>query len=208
MRAAFYQRDAGSPNLKILHGLAREGFSAVARATILLPVQVMNATLMPVVVAAADPAYNDRHVLDVLFDDLVVGYSLGRPHGDRLITWQDFDRIGLSRRDLRRQAASTLDYAMSSARIHGQPPALMLSFEGIESSALLCDDFWDSMEGSVPGSIVIGMPARDVLVITGSRSPSGLSKVRRAVDRMFFAGGRHLLTPNLLVRRRGTWDRF
>jgi hypothetical protein len=35
-----------------------------------------------------------------------------------------------------------------------------------------------------------------------------LSKVRRAVDRMFFAGGAHLLTEHMLVRRRGRWERF
>ena len=84
-------------------------------------------------------------------------------------------------------------------RIHGQPPALMPSFDGIESSLLLADDFWESFEGSVPGSIVIGMPARDVLIITGSRSPAGIAKARRAVDRMFFAGGRHLLTPTVRI---------
>ena len=60
----------------------------------------------------------------------------------------------------------------------------------------------------VPGELVIGMPRRDALIITGSRSPAGLAKVRRAVDRTFFAGGTHLLTRNLLVRRGGGWRRF
>jgi uncharacterized protein YtpQ (UPF0354 family) len=180
----------------------------VSWATILLLVQVMNATLMPIVISRSDPGVNDRHVVDGLFDNLAVSYSLGRPHGARLMTWPDFDRMGLSRRDVRRHAANTLDSAMLSARICGQPPALMLSFDGIESSALLCDEFWDGLEGAVPGEIVIGAPARDVLIITGSRSPTGLSKVRRAIDRMFFAGGAHLLTQHMLVRRRGAWDRF
>jgi uncharacterized protein YtpQ (UPF0354 family) len=180
----------------------------VSATIILLLVQVMNATLMPIVVSKSDPGVNDRHVLDGLFDDLAVGYSLGHPHGGRLVTWADFDRMGLTRRDIRRHAAATLDSAMSGAGIHGQPPALMLSFQGIESSALLCDDFWDGLEGQVPGEIVIGAPARDVVIITGSRSPTGLSKVRRAIDRMFFAGGAHLLTQDMLVRRRGAWSRF
>lgn len=163
---------------------------------------------MPVVVSVGDPAYNDRHVLDVLFDDLVVGYSLGRPYGERLMTWADFKRLEMPRRELRRRAAAHLDASMDNVGIHGQPPALMLSFEGIESSLLLCDDFWDSLEGSVPGSIVIGMPARDVVIVTGSQSPAGLAKARRAVDRLFFAGGTHLLTRHLLVRRDGSWARF
>jgi len=168
----------------------------------------MNATFMPVVVSVGDPAYSDRHVFDVLFDDLVVGYSMGRPHGERLMTWADFDRLDLPRRELRRQAAEFLDWSMSAFSIHGQPPALMASFDGVESSVLLVDDFWESLEGSVPGAIVVGVPARDALIITGSRSPAGIAKVRRAVDRMFLAGNRHLLTPDLLVRNRGVWERF
>jgi uncharacterized protein YtpQ (UPF0354 family) len=174
----------------------------------LLVVQVMNATFMPVVVSLGDPAYSDRHVFDVLFGDLIVGYSLGRPHGDRLMTWADFDRLDMPRRELRRRAANYLDACLAHVRLHGQPPALMPSFDGVESSLLLAEDFWNSLEGSVPGSIVIGMPARDVMIITGSRSPSGIAKARKAVDRMFFAGGHHLLTPDLLIRRRGGWDRY
>jgi uncharacterized protein YtpQ (UPF0354 family) len=174
----------------------------------LLAMQVMNATFMPVVVSVSDPAYNDRHVFDVLFDDLVVGYSMGRPHGDRLMTWADFGRLELPRRELRRRAADHLDRSIRGLAIHGQPPALMPSFDGIESSLLLADDFWDSLEGAVPGAIVIGLPARDAMIITGSRSPSGLAKVRRAIDRMFLAGNRHLLTPDMLVRNRGVWQRF
>jgi len=169
-------------------------------------VQVMNATFMPVVVSVRDPDYSDRHVLDVLFDDLAVGYSLGQPYGDRLMTWPDFERLRMSRRELRHRAASLLDASMDRLRIHGQPPALMLSFDGIESSVLLCDEFWDGLEGRVPGSIVVGVPARDVVVVTGSRSAAGMAKARRTVDRMFYAGGRHLVRQGLLVRQRGMWQ--
>jgi uncharacterized protein YtpQ (UPF0354 family) len=174
----------------------------------LLVVQVMNATVMPIVLSKSDPGLSDKHVVDSLFENLAVGYSIGDNGGARLMTWTDFDRLGMTRRDLRRSAAATLDSAMLGARMCGQPPALMLSFGGIESSALLCDEFWDSLQGSVPGEVVIGAPARDVVIITGSRSPTGLSKVRRAIDRMFFAGGAHLLTQHMLVRRGGSWERF
>jgi hypothetical protein len=55
---------------------------------------------------------------------------------------------------------------------------------------------------------VVGVPARDVVIVTGSESRPGLEKARRAVDRVFFAGDRHLLTRRLLVRRRGVWEVF
>jgi uncharacterized protein YtpQ (UPF0354 family) len=166
----------------------------------------MNATFMPVVISVRDRAYDDRFVVDVLFDDLVVGYSLGYPYGDRLMMFTDFARLRMSRRELRHRAAARLDASIGRMAIHGQPPALILSFEGIESSVLLCDEFWDGLEGRVPGSIVVGIPARDVVVITGSRSVAGVAKAHRAVDRMLYAGARHPLRPGLLVRQKGRWQ--
>src|SRR5262245_61219558 len=168
----------------------------------------MNATFMPVVVSTRDQAYRDRFVLDGLFDDLAVGYSVGRPFGNRLLTWAEFERLDMSRRELRRRAAHLLDSCVERVGIHGQPPALMLSFEGIESSLILCESFWDGLERYVPGSIVVGVPARDMVIVTGSRSPAGIAKARRAVDRMFLAGGRHLLRPGLMIRRADGWRSF
>jgi uncharacterized protein YtpQ (UPF0354 family) len=159
-----------------------------------------------VLVSPDDHVYSRQHVLDGYLDGLMVGYALGPEFGERLVTWQDLDRFEVSRRELRRRAAGYLDRMVDRVEIHGQPPALMLSFSGLESSIVLADGFWDGLAGSVPGEVVIGVPARDVVILTGSRSPSGIAKTRRAVDRVFYAGGPHLLLHDLLVRRRGGWD--
>jgi uncharacterized protein YtpQ (UPF0354 family) len=171
-------------------------------------VHVKSATFLPILVSPADRAYVEQNVLDQYLGDIAVAYSVGPPYGERLVTWSDLERRDMSRRDLRRRAADNLDSLLDTVRIHGQPPALMLSFQGFESSLLLADPFWDSLEGSVPGEIVIGVPARDVVIITGSRSRAGLEKARRAVDRVFYAGGPHLLARGLLVRRDNDWEPF
>src|SRR5262249_59132664 len=121
----------------------------------------------------------------------------------RLVTWQDLERIGLARRTLRRQAADNLDLNLPHAHVHGQPPALILAFDGLASTLLLAESLWADLASAVPGELVAGVPARDVAIVTGSQSRPGLERVRRAVDRVFFAGDRHLLTHHLLVRRRG-----
>ena len=167
-----------------------------------------SATVLPVLVSVDDPGYQERNVLDEYFGDLVVGYTAGPPFGERLITWDDLDRLEVSRRDLRRRAALQLDAMLDEVRVHGQPPALMLSFDGLESSLLLSEAFWDGLEQSVPGELVVGVPARDVVIITGSHSRTGLEKARRAVDRVFFAKGDHLLMPGLLTWRDGEWEPF
>jgi uncharacterized protein YtpQ (UPF0354 family) len=165
-------------------------------------------TVLPVLARAPDRAEDDQHtpVLDEFVGGLFVGYSFGPPFGRRLITWQDLERIEEPRRNLRKHAAANLDAKVSEVAVHGQPPALMLGFDGLASTLLLAESVWAGLADSVPGDLVVGVPARDVVIVTGSQSPPGMEKVRRAVNRVFFAGDRHLLTRDLLVRRRGVWE--
>lgn len=169
-------------------------------------VPVTRATLLPVVVSRDDRGVSPDALTEDFVGELRVGYLIGDPADERMLTRRDLDSFGLSHRDLRRAAAEGLYEALDGIGIHGQPPALMLSFDGIESSALLAHRFWDDLERSVPGELVVGAPARDVVIFTGSGSSSGMEKVRRAVDRVLFAGGSHLLSNDLLVRRQRCWQ--
>jgi uncharacterized protein YtpQ (UPF0354 family) len=170
--------------------------------------QASGDSILPVLLSPDDPWYQRQYVLDDYLDGVAVGYAVGPPFGRRLVTWADLDRLATSRRGLRRHAAAYLDAMVSRVRIHGQPPALMLSFAGLESSVVLADTFWEDLASGVPGDLVIGVPARDVVIVTGSGSPAGLAKARRAVDRVFFAGGPHLLLPDLLIRHHRTWHPY
>jgi uncharacterized protein YtpQ (UPF0354 family) len=144
--------------------------------------------------------------VDEFIPGLGVAYSYGPPYGQRLVTWTDLEQSGMPPRVVRRHADENLYRVLSDVEVHGRPPALMLSFGGLESSLLLADEFWDEVEDGVPGELVVGVPARDVVIITGSLSRPGLARARRAVDRVFFAGDQHLLSQDLLVRRERVWQ--
>jgi hypothetical protein len=163
---------------------------------------------MPLLVSAVDGQVGEEHLVDGFTDSIGVVYSYGPPYGERLVTWDDLARMRVARRAVRRAAMDNLLAALNRLRIHGQPPALMLSFHGLESSVLLVDEFWDDMQRSVPGELVVGVPARDVVIFTGSESLPGMEKARRAVDRVFFAGDQHLLSRDLLMWRQGAWVPF
>jgi hypothetical protein len=147
-------------------------------------------------------------VRDEFTGDLTVVYTFGPQFGRRVVTHVDLEQMQMQAPVLRRSAYEHLEVLASRAEFHGQPPALMLSFEGLESSLLLATDFWTRLAGSVPGELVVGVPARDVVVVTGSQSQAGLEKARRCVERVFFAGDENLLTRRLLVRRGNGWEPF
>jgi uncharacterized protein YtpQ (UPF0354 family) len=175
-------------------------------------VHVTSTTFLPLLALAAADPFGDPAgpVLDEFAPaaDLAVGYSFGPPYGERLVSWLDLDSLGLDRRVLRRQATSNLDALVDTVRVHGQPPTRILSFDGIESSLLLADALWATLAAEIDGDLVVGVPARDVVVVTGSASPNGLAKVTGTVERVFSAGDQHLLSRHLLVRRNGSWQRF
>jgi hypothetical protein len=147
-------------------------------------------------------------VWDEYCSDLTVIYTFGPPFGKRVVTHADLEQMQFSSINLRRTALEQLELLAGRAQCHGQAPAMMLSFDGLESSLLLSSEFWSRLEGRLPGELVVGVPARDVVIVTGSQSQAGLEKARRAVDRVFFAGDEHLLTRQLLVRRGNAWEPF
>ncbi|MGE5828741.1 MAG: hypothetical protein ACM30G_10320 [Micromonosporaceae bacterium] len=170
--------------------------------------QVTRPTFLPLLAPVEPERATEGAVRDEYCGDLSIMYSFGPPFGKRIVTHADLQRMELNRRVLHRTALDHLEALASRAQFHGQPPALMLSFEGLESSLLLAEAFWARIRAAVPGEIVVGVPARDVVIVTGSQSGPGLEKARRAVDRVFFAGDNNLLTRRLLVRRGGAWEPF
>jgi len=166
----------------------------------------MSTTFLPVLVSLEDldPRDESALILDDFAGGLAVGYAIG-PEFRSLLTWNHLTEWGVRRTYVRQYAYECLAKWAVDAQVVGQPPALMISFGGWESSVLLVDDFWDRLAAQVPGELIVGVPARDVVIITGTGSGPGLEKVRRGVDRLFYAGGRGLLSRDLLVWRRG-WE--
>jgi hypothetical protein len=171
-------------------------------------VQVTRATFIPLLTSAHSDRLDPSAVREEAFGELTVVYTFGPDFGRRVVTHADLDQLQLPPQILRRSALEHLEVLSSRAEFHGQPPALMLSFEGLESSLLLATDFWRRLEGAVPGELVVGVPARDVVIVTGSQSQPGMEKAKRCVERVFFAGGENLVSRNLLVRRNGAWEPF
>jgi hypothetical protein len=175
-------------------------------------VQVIGTTVLPVLIRDEHlPVGPDMPVFDEFPDSarvpggdrVSIAYTFGPPFGTRLVLWRDLAELGVTHRALRRRADDSLEAMLGSARLHGSAPSYMVSFHGVEASLLLADEFWQSLAVNVPGELVVGAPARDVLVVTGTGSSSGVAKAWRCVDRVFFAGGPNLLLRDLLVWRGG-----
>ena len=76
-----------------------------------------------------------------------------------------------------------------------------------EASLLLFDDIWRGGKIKMNGDIVVAVPAKDALLITGSKSRKGIAAVRELAAK-YKAESRYEITDTLFVYRNGRFVKF
>jgi len=138
--------------------------------------------------------------------ELVIVYALDDPNRMRYLTTQE--DFGLSRTELRALAVENLKRVLPKIELRGDDEVMLMSAGGnYEASLLLIDDIWSSGQVKVNGDIVVAIPTRDVLLVTGSRNRAGLKRVRELTAK-FVAQGPYELTDTLFRYRDGRFTKF
>jgi uncharacterized protein YtpQ (UPF0354 family) len=152
---------------------------------------------------------DDAPIREPLAGDVYVSYILDFTERYEYLTPRRRADLGLSAESLRdratanlrgRQAELTLDWATDVKAV------TITVGGGLESGLALDDDLMEKLTQDVDGDLVIAVPARDVLVASGTGHEDGLAELRRTVERVWAAGGERLVTRDLLVRHQGDWQ--
>jgi hypothetical protein len=69
------------------------------------------------------------------------------------------------------------------------------------------DDLWKTQTNSVQGDLIVAVPARDIVLFTGSSSPDGIKEIQKKVEEIR-KDGSHLVSSILLIRKNGQWEKF
>ena len=122
--------------------------------------------------------FAQQHLADRFNDELVIVYAQqDDPNRMRYLTTQE--DFGLSREELRSLAIANLKRVLPKIEMGRVGDVALMSAGGnYEASLLLIDDIWSSGQIQVNGDIVVAIPTRYTLLVTGSRSRSGLKLVR------------------------------
>ncbi len=137
--------------------------------------------------------------------ELAIVYAEDRPQSLRyLMTGDD---VG-DRAQLRQLALGNLHRMLAKIEMReGADHVLLIEAGGnYEASLLLADGIWSSDQIKVDGDIVVAVPDRSALLITGSHNREGIARLRKiAAER---AVGPYALTPSLFVYRDGKFVKF
>jgi hypothetical protein len=146
------------------------------------------------------------------FDLPVQEADAGRRHG-QYVTRRYCAETGLLPEALRQQSTANLRTRRPDLGFTWYPDAKAVSVSlggGLEAGLLLDDTMMEKLAQDVDGDVVVAVPARNVLVATGTGHPDGLAKLRWIVDQVWSGIEERalLLTRDLLVRRQAGWESY
>jgi uncharacterized protein YtpQ (UPF0354 family) len=137
--------------------------------------------------------------------ELMIVYAEDRTSSMRFLMMRD--DVG-DRSELHHLALANLHRLLTKIEVRqGASGVLLVSAGGdYEASLLLADSIWSSGQIKVDGDIVVAVPAKDALLVTGSHNTPGIAKLRALAAEI--AAGPYALTSTLFVYRAGEFVKF
>jgi uncharacterized protein YtpQ (UPF0354 family) len=159
------------------------------------------------VVPNIELSQDDSPVERPLVADLLVWYAFDEPTCFTMVAHRHLARLGLDKERLHEIALSNLRRLIPETEVYelSNGVSALICGGNFEATTLLLDEVWGQMSPRVQGDLVMAVPARDVVIFTGSNNREGLAHMRSKVSEVLETGD-HILTRHFLVRRGNAWE--
>jgi ankyrin repeat protein/uncharacterized protein YtpQ (UPF0354 family) len=150
--------------------------------------------------AADDP---EQYAHKPFIKDLIIMYAVDGPGTIRYLSNKDVVGLNLSVDELHRIAVTNLVRLLPPLSIQEDNGIYTVTCDSnYEASLVLIDEVWDKAHFAVRGEIVVAVPARDRLFVTGSDSAEHIRRLSLLAQEQA-AESRYAVSSKLLIRREG-----
>lgn len=143
---------------------------------------------------------NQEPVFESYNEDLIIVFAEDQKNSISFFGRKAFEELNISRDTLRMMAIKNLDRILPPMERRGGQGRYMLSAGGdYEASLILMPGIWNQENFPVDGDIVIAIPNRDVLLVTGSNSQEESLAELEAMCADSYRTGRHAISEKLFI---------
>ena len=153
---------------------------------------------------------SDLPISEPYLAELQVAYVIDNEGYYTYVNYGDLKQWNINKDTLSKTAIENLNIlANGRAQFHGDSTYGMIVLNGnLEASLMLSDGFWEAISQTInQKNLVIGLPAKDVLLITHLESSEGILMLKEAINKIY-EQGEDLITKWLFKREASAWSKF
>ena len=151
-----------------------------------------------------DNNFKENNVFEKYNEELYIFYVEDTETNINYLSREDVESLNIDPNKLREIAIENLLNSIEIEK-HGEDGYYMLVVDGNYESSLILLDIWHEENFEVSGEIIIGIPARDLLLITGKNDTENLERLKSTIKEISEEGD-HLVSEKLFEYRNGKFE--
>lgn len=151
-----------------------------------------------------NPDFEKNHTYEKYNEELFIFYVEDTETNINYLTQEDFKALNIEQNELKKIAIENLSNSIEIKK-HGEKGYYMLTADGNYESSLVLLDIWHKENFNVNGEIVIGIPSRDLLIITGKDDIENIKKLNKTIIEIN-DNGDHLVSEKLFEYQNGKFE--
>ncbi|MFT6200144.1 MAG: hypothetical protein ACJAQ2_001924 [Vicingaceae bacterium] len=145
-----------------------------------------------------NPDFEKDFLIERYNDELFIFYAENKETTIGYLKRDEIESLNVDFEELRKKAIQNLGELATKIERHGEDGQFMLTMGGDFESSLILLKIWDKENFPVKGEVVIAIPARDLILITGSDDSENLEKVKAKVKEINETGD-HVVSDRLFI---------
>ncbi|MGM8363833.1 DUF1444 family protein [Flavobacterium sp. ARAG 55.4] len=151
-----------------------------------------------------NPEFEKNHTYEKYNNELYIFYVEDTETNINYLTQEDFEKLNVNIEELRKIAIQNLSNSIEIEK-HGENGYYILLVDGNYESSLILLDIWYKENFDVNGEIVIGIPSRDLLIITGKNDSKNIERLSKKIIEINEHGD-HIVSNKLFEYRNGKFE--
>jgi uncharacterized protein YtpQ (UPF0354 family) len=154
-----------------------------------------------------NPDFEKDFLIERYNDELFIFYAENRETTIGYLKRDEIESLNVEFEGLKEKAIQNLGELATKIERHGEDGQFMLTMGGDFESSLILLKIWDKENFPVKGEVVIAIPARDLVLITGSDDSENIEKVKAKV-REINETGDHVVSDRLFILRNDKFETY
>lgn len=152
-----------------------------------------------------NPDFKDDFLFEEYNEDLFIFYAENKETTIGYLKKEEIKPLNIGFKELKEKSIVNLGELATKVERHGSDGEYMLTMGGDFESSLILLKIWNKENFPVKGEIIIAIPARDLVLITGSEDFDNIEKIKTKVMEINKTGD-HVVSDKLFILKNDKFD--